>query len=129
MNSIYHPLRIYSIGLALIGALATLHAQTVEAPASLAADVRASMTWEGCSRPKYPRDSLVRNEAGTVRLKFHVGADSAIIDSGIARSSGFPSLDNAALVAIAKCKFYAAIENGKPVTSSILVEYKFTLVD
>ncbi|HYD79519.1 MAG TPA: energy transducer TonB [Paucimonas sp.] len=72
------------------------------APA-IAAD--ATVDFSTCSKPEYPRASLVNEEQGTVTLAFLVAPDGAVAESKIEKSSGFKNLDKAAQKALSACKF------------------------
>jgi len=71
----------------------------------------------GCQKPTYPENSLRLGEEGSVRIGFLVGADGAIKESRIEKTSGFKRLDEAAKDALSLCKFIPRTENGSPVTS------------
>lgn len=64
----------------------------------------------------YPQASLRAKEQGEVGLSMCVGADGGLSNVKIVRSSGYPRLDHAALVGIAKVRFIPAKDaNGEPV--------------
>ena len=48
-------------------------------------------------RKVYPRDARQRGEEGSVLITFSVNASGGISNVGVARSSGFPALDQAAI--------------------------------
>src|SRR5581483_3350307 len=68
----------------------------------------------GCAEPEYPAASQRLGEAGTVVLQFLIGVDGRIKDSRIARSSGYPRLDEAARDALGSCRFTPGTVDGKP---------------
>lgn len=76
-----------------------------------------------CKKPQYPQEALARNAKGTVTLGYLVAADGSVRDTAIRKSSGERTLDEAARVAIAKCAFAPAVENGKPVEKWVSVQY------
>lgn len=65
--------------------------------------------------PVYPVDSRAKGEEGVVSLHVLVGPNGDAEAVGVRKSSGFPSLDEAALAALAKAKFRPYVENGVPV--------------
>ncbi len=52
----------------------------------------------------YPASARRLEQEGTVTLKVLVGADGQVLDSAVEKSSGFPSLDEAARTAVKQCK-------------------------
>jgi protein TonB len=80
-----------------------------------------------CAKPEYPKSSQRNEETGTVMLQFLIGADGSVKGSQITKSSGFRDLDKAALVALGKCRFKPATENGQPVESWKPVQYVWNL--
>ena len=60
-------------------------------------------------------------------MVFLVGTDGKVIDSRIERSSGHVALDDAAHLAIAKCSFKPATEQGVAVQSWSPVRYVWAL--
>jgi len=75
------------------------------APQPLPSVTRPGPGDPSCARPVYPQSSLRNNEQGRVVLSYLIGLDGAVLDGKIARSSGFPDLDRAAYVALAKCLY------------------------
>ena len=116
---------------ALVLAVATLAgcAQTgvvgQGAPESATAGLsqRALLDFGSCAKPEYPAEALARKASGTVNLAFLVGVDGSVRDSAVRGSSGDASLDEAARVALTKCKFSPAIAQGKPVEKWADVRY------
>ena len=92
-------------------------------PVKLAPNAPGSIKFDSCSRPVYPDEELRQNHQGTVTLRFLVGADGKVKDSRVVTSSGYPALDEAARAGIAKCSFYPAQAEGKPVDAWTLVQY------
>lgn len=92
-------------------------------PVRLASDSPGMIRFESCARPTYPEQEAKQNHQGTVTLRFLVGADGKVKESRVMKSSGYPDLDDAALVAISKCRFNPLIANGKPVDAWIPVQY------
>lgn len=80
-----------------------------------------------CKRPEYPKSSLRNEEQGTVTLHFVVSAGGHVLKSQIARSSGYRDLDRAALGSLSQCPFRPASIEGRPVQSTMEVQYVWTL--
>jgi TonB family protein len=85
----------------------------------------AFVDMSSCERPKYPVDSLARKASGTTVLRYVVGADRVLRDVHVERSSGWQSLDDAALEAFSRCKGVPALVNGVPVTSYGRLNYNW----
>ena len=79
------------------------------------------------SFPLYPESAERNCEQGIVTLNLRVGADGRVIDAGIARSGGYPALDNAALRAARGWRFNPARSGGDPVESTVVQPVKFDL--
>jgi uncharacterized protein len=87
----------------------------------------ASAIFQTCAQPVYPKASLRNEEQGTVTLGFLIETDGRVSDSKIVKSSGFPLLDIAAKVALARCSFKPATKDGKEVSAWAQVQYVWTL--
>lgn len=85
------------------------------------------LSWDLCPRPAYPRASIRNEETGVVTLRFTVAANGRLLGAAVARSSGFPHLDNAAYGALTHCRFRPASLEGQPVQSTVYVQYVWTL--
>lgn len=81
----------------LLGNTGDVHSQEVDAR------VNASDS-SGC-RPQYPPLSRRLGEQGTVRLKVFIGLDGVMSKFQLVESSGYPKLDEAAVVAMKCMKF------------------------
>lgn len=77
--------------------------------------------------PRYPVESRRRREEGTVRLRVVVTADGRVKEIGVARSSGFDRLDDAALDAVRKWRFRPGMQAGTPVEALGFVSIPFKL--
>lgn len=53
----------------------------------------------------YPKASLMNEEKGIVTMSLRISADGKVLESKLAKSSGFKNLDKAAVTSITKCKF------------------------
>jgi TonB family protein len=80
-----------------------------------------------CAKPVYPKASLRAEQQGVVALAFLIGADGAVLDSRIEKSSGFSLLDEAAREGLAKCYFKPQMENGKLSQTWFKVKYTWSL--
>ena len=87
----------------------------------------AVLSWDLCPRPAYPRASIRNEETGMVTLNFTVAANGHLLGASVARSSGFPNLDNAAYAALTRCRFRPASIDGVPVQDTVRVQYVWTL--
>jgi D-alanyl-D-alanine endopeptidase (penicillin-binding protein 7) len=116
------------LGLAVVCA-ASAHAPANQRDASpgLGLNRTAIADFNTCRKPEYPHADLAAGHQGTVTVDFLVDTDGAVIDSAIARSSGFVSMDEAARGALLKCRFGPALENGRIVRQWTKVQYVWTL--
>ena len=93
---------------------------------AMAAEVPAIFDAKSC-KAEYPKASLMNEEQGVVAMAFLVSADGNVIESKLEKTSGFKSLDKAALSAITACKFKPGSKDGKPDSTWTKVEYNWTL--
>ena len=77
--------------------------------------------------PVYPKLSKRLKEQGIVILRVKISELGSIEKVSIDESSGFSRLDNAAIKAILKWRFYAATHNGKPIQQESLIPIEFQL--
>jgi len=77
--------------------------------------------------PRYPVESRRRKEQGTVELLLVLGTDGAVEAISIARSSGFPRLDDAALASVRRWRWQPTMRAGTPVKVKGVVEIPFVL--
>lgn len=79
-------------------------------------------------KPPYPALSRRLGEEGMVRLHILVNADGSVARLEIARSSGYPRLDESAARTVqSSWKFEPARQDGKPVAAWVIVPIQFTL--
>ncbi|MYM72875.1 TonB family protein [Duganella sp. FT134W] len=88
---------------------------------------RAVAEFSTCVKPEWPKESLRKEQQGTVQLAFLIGADGGVRDTRVVRSSGYPLLDSAAKDSLAKCKFKPAIHDGQAVESWTQMQYVWRL--
>jgi TonB family protein len=82
-----------------------------------------------CRAPEYPRQSARLSEEGISLLGFLVRTDGTVSGSRILNSSGIPELDQAALVALAKCTFGPATRDGVAIDTWVRVKYEWRASD
>jgi len=78
-------------------------------------------------RPEYPADARRMRKEGLVMLSVRVGTDGRPTDVTLKKSSGVPSLDEAAIRAVRRWIFDPATVGGIPVASEVDVPVRFTL--
>lgn len=79
------------------------------------------------SQPTYPAMSVELGETGTVRLTVLVTAQGLPANVSLAKSSGYPRLDRAALEAVKTWKFIPAKRGNEPIPYTFIVPVKFSL--
>ncbi|HVY17835.1 MAG TPA: energy transducer TonB [Rhodopila sp.] len=75
--------------------------------------------------PPYPEDAARRGEHGTVTLLIHVSADGTTAGVDVIESSGYASLDQAAITAVRKWHFLPALRNAQPVPFDMPFRFVF----
>jgi len=93
---------------------------------AFAADMPAVFDAKNC-KAEYPKAALMNEEQGTVSMMFLVSAEGRVIESKLDKTSGFKSLDKAAISAVTACKFKPGSKDGKPDTTWTKVEYNWSL--
>lgn len=99
---------------------------TAESPASFAGVVEGSRI-VGAIVPHYPLAARRRREEGTVVYRVSVTADGVPALTSLVQSSGFSSLDRAALNAISEARFSPATLDGQGVPSIKELAFVFKL--
>jgi protein TonB len=80
--------------------------------------------------PAYPAVARRREQQGTVTVRVLVGVDGFVERAEIADSSGFDTLDNAALETVrSRWRFVPARHDGLAIESWVLVPIRFALVE
>lgn len=77
--------------------------------------------------PEYPRRARKQGWQGTVLLRVAVSSTGAPSAVTVARSSGYPLLDDAAIEAVLRWRFRAARRGDEPVESTVEVPVTFRL--
>jgi TonB family protein len=80
-------------------------------------------------QPRYPSAAVRANEEGTVLCRLHVSATGDVVEVEIVASSGHERLDRAAREALLRWRFEPSLENGRPVSSTLLHPVEFVLTD
>lgn len=79
-------------------------------------------------KPPYPALSRRLGEEGVVRLNVLVNADGSVARLELAKSSGFPRLDQSAMDTVqTSWKFEPARQDGSPVAAWVIVPIQFTV--
>ena len=94
--------------------------------ASFAAEVPATFDAKTC-KAEYPKASLMNEEEGAVSLAFLVSADGSVVDSKVEKTSGFKTLDKAAVKGLSACKFKPGTKDGAPAQTWAKVDYVWKL--
>ncbi|MEQ1065776.1 energy transducer TonB [Acinetobacter sp. XH1741] len=81
----------------------------------------------GCEKPEYPREALMNEEQGTVRIRVLVDTSGKVIDAKVKKSSGSKTLDKAATKAYSLCTFKPAMKDGVPQQDWYEIEYPFVI--
>jgi protein TonB len=102
-------------------------APTFSAPPSTVQGGDLSAQMVSGKPPRYPIDSRRKREQGTVVLSLVVGLDGRVSTISVARSSGFPRLDDAARDAVRGWRWSPIIRDGQPVMVKGIVEIPFVI--
>lgn len=93
---------------------------------TFASEVPATFDAKTC-KAEYPKASLMNEEQGAVTLSFLVSADGSVLDSKIDKTSGYKSLDKAAVKGLSACKFKPGTKDGAPAQTWAKVDYVWKL--
>jgi protein TonB len=77
--------------------------------------------------PMYPLVSRARDEAGTVFVKVMISPYGIASDAQVAKSSGYPRLDEAAIKAVKGWRFAPAKRGSQAIATWVTVPVKFVL--
>jgi protein TonB len=75
----------------------------------------------------YPASARKLGQQGLVKVRADIDDQGIVTEDKISASSGFASLDNAALDAVKRTRFLPAVKNGRSVASSIIIRVRFQL--
>jgi protein TonB len=81
----------------------------------------------GLPVPEYPAESRRCHEEGIVAFEVQVKSDGSVAAIKLAKDSGFPRLNHAALASLQTARFAPATEDGKPIATTVIVPYRFIL--
>jgi protein TonB len=79
--------------------------------------------------PAYPESARRRGQQGRVLLQVNVSTDGLPVTVSVAASSGYASLDAAAVTAVEQWRFVPATRGGTPVAAVAEVPVRFRLTD
>ena len=99
-------------------------------PAPVAAPVtppRSDAAYLNNPRPAYPLAARRRGDQGTVLIRVVVTADGLAANVNVEKTSGHPSLDEAALTAVKSWRFVPARQGGQAIESPYVVPVVFKL--
>ena len=97
------------------------------APATPVSAGDLSSTMLSFKAPTYPVESRRRKEQGIVILNLLLGADGAVSEISVQKSSGFARLDQAALAAVKRWRWSPTLRGGLPMMVRGVVEIPFVL--
>lgn len=120
-------MRLTSLNCIAVSAIALSTVFAVFAAPAMAATTPAVADFSACAKPVWPKEALAKRQQGRVTLAFQVGADGAVTDAKVEKSSGFPLLDIAARDGMRKCVFTPATKDGKPQAAWMKMQYVWTL--
>lgn len=86
-----------------------------------------SSTMLSFKAPSYPVESRRKKEQGIVVLNLLLGADGAVSEIAVQKSSGFDRLDQAALAAVKRWRWSPTLRGGLPMMVRGIVEIPFIL--
>lgn len=98
-------------------------------PAAPVTPPDASAATLGNAPPKYPLEARRKRQEGVVRLRVVITAEGRVKEISVARSSGFETLDDAALAAVRKWRFRPGEQAGTPVEAVGYLSIPFALRD
>ncbi len=77
--------------------------------------------------PVYPEAAAMRGEQGEVDVVIHVSPSGLPFGVDVARSSGYPALDQAAVHAVQTWRFVPAVKDGQPIPSEVPMHFVFSM--
>lgn len=105
-----------------------LLAAAAQPPRTLGTD-RTAPSFTTSPPPNYPTIAIQNNWEGTVLLRVYITADGTINEVEVARSSGHPILDGAAVTAVRRWRGSPATQNGRAISTTELLPVRFKLRD
>ncbi|WP_426453610.1 energy transducer TonB [Acinetobacter sp. KB005] len=110
-----------------VAAPAPVAAAATPAPKPTGVTRGVSVGSAGCEKPEYPREALMNEEQGTVRIRVLVDTSGKVIDAKVKKTSGSKILDKAATKAYSLCTFKPAMKDGVPQQDWYEIEYPFVI--
>lgn len=77
--------------------------------------------------PIYPVSDVRNGHEGVVVIRITIGADGKVLDARVQTKSQYEGLNQAALDAAKASSFSPALENGIPIATESIVEYRFLI--
>jgi D-alanyl-D-alanine endopeptidase (penicillin-binding protein 7) len=115
------------LGLAALCMGMVANAAPGQQPAGDQNNAMATANFNSCKKPIWPREELEAKHQGTVTLRFLIDVDGSVTDSQVAKSSGYPALDDAARAGIEQCQFKPARRDGQPMRAWMKMQYIWSL--
>ena len=91
-----------------------------------ASEVPAVYDAKNC-KAEYPKASLMNEEEGAVSMKFLISENGAVLDAKVEKTSGFKTLDKAAIKSLSVCRFKPGSKDGAPAQTWTKVDYVWKL--
>ncbi|WP_338767924.1 energy transducer TonB [Massilia sp. METH4] len=104
----------------------TLVATVLVSTSACAIEVPATPDTRNC-KAEYPRSSIANEEQGTVSMSLLVSANGEVKDSRLNKSSGYRTLDSAAMRKMAACRFAPGTKDGAPADTWTRVDYAWKI--
>ncbi len=105
-----------------------LQVALVQPPQSLGTD-RTAPSFSTSPPPTYPAIAIRNNWEGTVLLRVYINQNGSVDEVEVARSSGYPVLDGAAVNAVRRWSGSPATERGREIATVELLPVQFRLRD
>jgi len=80
-------------------------------------------------RPQYPERAIERDEEGLVRLEARVSPSGRVVGVDVLESSNSVALDASAIAAMERWTFAPYLEEGQPTGFTLVVPFRFRLVE
>lgn len=113
-------------GAPLTLAASSTSSETLPAPTgNVAVEKDAPASVQSQAPLSYPTDAMRNQEHGEVIIDASIAADGTVQSATVERSSGYRSLDAAAVSSVLRWRFNPAERDGKPVATSIRIPINF----
>lgn len=94
------------------------------APPAAAVETPASVLSQ--APPSYPVEAMRQGARGEVVIDVSIAIDGSVVDATVEHSSGYRSLDTAAMQSIRRWRFNPALRDGQPVPTTLRIPIDFT---